>query len=170
MTILIKNGRIITDHEDYTADIFIENGKIRTIFAKINSRADTIIDASDKFVIPGGIDAHTHLDMPLANTFSSDNFESGTIAAAHGGTTTNIDFPTQKHGTKPQEALQEWLAPEGDDEEGAIVSEPAVAFDSDVKKSNYSLDTTATSVKKSKAAQFDDLFNDDKGKTDDLPF
>ena len=69
-----------------------------------------------------------------------------------------------------KEALQEWLAPEGDDEEGAIVSEPAVAFDSDVKKSNYSLDTTATSVKKSKAAQFDDLFNDDKGKTDDLPF
>jgi len=65
-------------------------------------------------------------------------------------------------------ALQEWLAPEGSEEEGSIVSEPAVAFDSDVKKSNYSLDTTATSVKKSKAAQFDDLFNDDK--TDDLPF
>jgi hypothetical protein len=65
-------------------------------------------------------------------------------------------------------ALQEWLAPEGSDEEGSIVSEPAVAFDSDVKKSNYSLDTTATTVKKSKAAQFDDLFNDDK--TDDLPF
>jgi len=65
-------------------------------------------------------------------------------------------------------ALQEWLAPEGSEEEGSIVSEPAVAFDSDVKKSNYSLDTTAASVKKSKAAQFDDLFNDDK--TDDLPF
>ena len=66
-----------------------------------------------------------------------------------------------------KEALQEWLAPEGE-EEGAIISEPAVAFDSDEKKSNYSLDTTATTVKKSKAAQFDDLFNDDK--TDDLPF
>ena len=65
-------------------------------------------------------------------------------------------------------ALQEWLAPEGNEEEGSIVSEPAVAFDSDVKKSNYSLDTTAASVKKSKAAQFDDLFNDNK--TDDLPF
>ena len=65
-------------------------------------------------------------------------------------------------------SLQEWLAPEGEEEEGAIISEPAVAFDSDEKKSNYSLDTTATTVKKSKAAQFDDLFNDDK--TDDLPF
>ena len=65
-------------------------------------------------------------------------------------------------------SLQEWLAPEGSEEEGSIISEPAVDFDSDVKKSNYSLDTTAPAVKKSKAAQFDDLFNDDK--TDDLPF
>jgi hypothetical protein len=65
-------------------------------------------------------------------------------------------------------SLQEWLAPEGGEEEDSIISEPAVAFDSDVKKSNYSLDTTAPAVKKSKAAQFDDLFNDDK--TDDLPF
>ena len=67
-----------------------------------------------------------------------------------------------------KEALQEWLSPEGEEEEGAIVSEPAVAFDSDEKKSNYSLDTTAATVKKSKTDQFDDLFNDDK--TDDLPF
>ncbi len=67
-------------------------------------------------------------------------------------------------------ALQEWLAPEGSEEEGEITSEPAVAFDSDEKKSNYSLDTTSTNVKKSKAAQFDDLFSDDKNKSDDLPF
>ncbi len=67
-----------------------------------------------------------------------------------------------------KESLQEWLAPEGNEEEGSITSEPAVAFDSDEKKSNYSLDTTSPTVKKSKAAQFDDLFNDDK--TDDLPF
>tara|TARA_R110002096_G_scaffold73157_1_gene173353 strand:+ start:89 stop:931 length:843 start_codon:yes stop_codon:yes gene_type:complete len=66
-------------------------------------------------------------------------------------------------------ALQEWLAPEGEEEEDSIVSEPAVSFDSDEKKSNYSLDTTASTVKKSKADQFDDLFSDDK-KTDDLPF
>ena len=66
-------------------------------------------------------------------------------------------------------ALQEWLAPEGEEEEDSIISEPAVSFDSDEKKSNYSLDTTASTVKKSKADQFDDLFSDDK-KTDDLPF
>ena len=66
-----------------------------------------------------------------------------------------------------KEALQEWLAPEGEEEEGAIISEPAVAFDSDEKKSNYSLDTTSSNVKKSKADQFEDLFNDEK---DDLPF
>ena len=66
-----------------------------------------------------------------------------------------------------KEALQEWLAPEGEEEEGAIISEPAVAFDSDEKKSNYSLDTTSSNVKKSKADQFEDLFSDEK---DDLPF
>ncbi len=109
MTILIKNGRIITDVEDYTADIFIEKGKISTIFSKISSNADVIIDASDKYVIPGGIDVHTHLDTPMENTFSSDNFESGTIAAAYGGTTTIIDFPTQNRGSSPQDALQRWF-------------------------------------------------------------
>jgi hypothetical protein len=66
-------------------------------------------------------------------------------------------------------ALQEWLSPEGEEEEDSIISEPAVSFDSDEKKSNYSLDTTSPTVKKSKADQFDDLFSDDK-KTDDLPF
>jgi dihydropyrimidinase len=109
MTILIKNGRIITDQEDFTADIFLEKGKISAIFSKISSEAETIIDASDKYVIPGGIDAHTHLDMPLANTYSSDNFETGTIAAAFGGTTTIIDFPTQTRGSSPREALQKWF-------------------------------------------------------------
>ena len=67
-----------------------------------------------------------------------------------------------------KEALQEWLAPEGSEEEGSITSEPAVAFDSDEKKSNYSLDTTSPNVKKSKSAQFDDLFSEKK--SDDLPF
>jgi dihydropyrimidinase len=109
MTLLIKNGRIITDKEDYVSDIFIENGKIKTIFSQINSDADITIDASDKYVIPGGIDVHTHLDMPLMNTFSSDNFESGTIAAAYGGTTTIIDFPTQTRGSYPQKSLEQWL-------------------------------------------------------------
>ena len=68
-----------------------------------------------------------------------------------------------------KQGLQEWLTPEGEAEEDSIISEPAVSFDSDEKKSNYSLDTTSTNIKKSKSAQFDDLFNDE-GKTDDLPF
>ena len=76
-----------------------------------------IIDASDKYVIPGGVDVHTHLDMPLQNTFSSDDFESGTIAAAFGGTTTIIDFPTQLKGDYPQKALEQWFKKA----EGAIV-------------------------------------------------
>jgi dihydropyrimidinase len=109
MTLLIKNGRIITDKDDYLSDIFIENGKIKTIFSQINSPADIIIDASDKYIIPGGIDVHTHLDMPLMNMHSSDDFESGTIAAAFGGTTTIIDFPTQVRGSHPQESLDLWL-------------------------------------------------------------
>jgi len=109
MTILIKNGRIITDKNDYLSDIFIENGKIKTIFSQINGPADKIIDASEKYVIPGGIDVHTHLDMPLQNTVSADDFESGTIAAAFGGTTTIIDFPTQLKGSFPQKALEQWF-------------------------------------------------------------
>jgi dihydropyrimidinase len=107
-TLLIKNGRIITDNQDYQADIFIENGKITTIFEKINSPADHEIDATGKYVIPGGIDAHTHLDMPLGEYHSSDDFESGTRAAAIGGTTTILDFPTQLPGQHLGEAVDIW--------------------------------------------------------------
>ncbi len=108
MTLLIKNGRLITDKEDYPADIFIDKGKISTIFQKIETDADKVIDASGRYVIPGGIDVHTHLDMPLGDTCSSDDFESGTIAAAFGGTTTIIDFPTQVRGQNPEKALDVW--------------------------------------------------------------
>ena len=67
-------------------------------------------------------------------------------------------------------ALQEFLSPEGVEDEGSIISEPAVSFDSDVKKSNYSLDTTTPTIKKTKSQQFDDLFSDEKSKSDDMPF
>ena len=108
MTLLIKNGRLITDKDDFIADIFIEKEKISTIFEKINHDADSIIDAKGKLIIPGGIDVHTHLDMPLGNIKSADDFETGTIAAAFGGTTTLIDFPTQVRGQNIQRALSEW--------------------------------------------------------------
>lgn len=108
MSVLIKNGRIITSESDYTADVFIEGEKISSIGKYLNVQADTIIDAKGKYVIPGGIDVHTHLDMPFGGTTSADNFETGTIAAAFGGTTSIVDFATQARGTKMRDALDTW--------------------------------------------------------------
>lgn len=108
MSILLKNGRIITAEQDYTADIYIEKDKIQTIGISLNIQADKIIDAKGKYVIPGGIDVHTHLDMPFGGTTSVDNFETGTRAAAFGGTTSIIDFAIQAKGTKMRTALDTW--------------------------------------------------------------
>ena len=108
MSTLIKNGRIITAADDYSADIFIENDKITTIGNNLNLKADQTIDASNKLIFPGGIDPHVHLDMPFMGTASSDNFETGTRAALFGGTTTVIDFVIQKKGNSLYAALEEW--------------------------------------------------------------
>lgn len=108
MSILIKNGRIITATDDYIADIFIEGETISAIGKNLPVQADTIIDASGKLVFPGGIDPHVHLDMPFMGTFSSDTHETGTRAALFGGTTTVIDFVLQKQGHSLKEALAEW--------------------------------------------------------------
>ncbi len=108
MSILIKNGRIITAEQDYTADIYIEKDKITTIGLSLNIQADKIIDAKGKYVIPGGIDVHTHLDMPFGGTTSSDDFETGTIGAAFGGTTSLIDFAIQPRGKSLREGLDIW--------------------------------------------------------------
>ena len=108
MSLLIKNGRIITAGQDYTADIFIEKDKIKTIGLSLDIPADKIIDAKGKYVIPGGIDVHTHLDMPFGGTTSSDDFETGTIAAAFGGTTSLIDFAIQPKGKSMREGLDIW--------------------------------------------------------------
>jgi dihydropyrimidinase len=108
MSILIKNGKIITAADDYVADIFIEEETISTIGKNLKIKADTTIDASGKLVIPGGIDPHVHLEMPFMGAFSSDNYETGTLAALHGGTTTVIDFVIQKQGHSLFDALKEW--------------------------------------------------------------
>lgn len=108
MSILIKNGRVITASEDYTADIFIEDEKITAIGKNLNVNADEVINAKGKLVFPGGIDPHVHLDMPFMGTFSSDNYETGTLAALHGGTTMVIDFILQTQGKSLQSALDEW--------------------------------------------------------------
>ena len=108
MSTIIKNGRLITAGEDYTADIYIERDTISSIGKDVPADADRVIDAKGKYVIPGGIDVHTHLDMPFGGTVSSDDFETGTRAAAFGGTTTIIDFATQSRGMKMREALDIW--------------------------------------------------------------
>lgn len=108
MSLLIKNGRIITAADDYVADIFIENDKISILGKNLDIKADQVIDAKNKLVIPGGIDPHVHLDMPFMGTYSSDNYETGTSAALFGGTTMVIDFVLQTQGKSLYSALNEW--------------------------------------------------------------
>ncbi|HIF27824.1 MAG TPA: dihydropyrimidinase [Candidatus Marinimicrobia bacterium] len=110
MSILIKNGRIITAVDDYMGDVFIENETITHIGKSLDMEADEIIDASGKYLFPGGLDPHTHLDMPFGGTVSADDFETGTRAAAHGGTTTLVDFAIQTKGHSTLEALDTWHA------------------------------------------------------------
>src|SRR5688500_6407064 len=108
MSLLIKNGRIVTADSDSVADIFVEGDMVTTIGRDLNLKADKTTDASGKLVFPGGIDPHVHLDMPFMGTFSSDNYETGTRAALFGGTTMVIDFILQKQGNSFQAALDEW--------------------------------------------------------------
>lgn len=110
MKTLIKNGRIITAVDDYNADLLIEDGTISMIARKIDIEADKVIDANNRYVIPGGIDPHTHMDLPFGGTSSSDDFRTGTLAAAYGGTTTIIDFAVQSHGQALNQALDVWFA------------------------------------------------------------
>ena len=108
MSLLIKNGRVITADADFTADIFVVDETIQSIGKNLGVQADQEIDATGKLVFPGGIDPHVHLDMPFMGTFSSDNYETGTRAALFGGTTMVIDFILQKQGNSLQSALDEW--------------------------------------------------------------
>ncbi len=108
MKILIKNGRIVTAVDDYRADILIENEQVSVIGKTLEMEADKIIDASGKLVIPGGIDPHTHMELPFGGTSSSDDFYTGTRAAAFGGTTTIIDFAVQNKGESMLLGADKW--------------------------------------------------------------
>src|SRR3984885_11386960 len=109
MTTLIKNGTIVTSQRTYRADLLIENETIKDIADSIPAdNPDRAIDASGLLLLPGGIDVHTHLDMPFGGTTSADDFETGTKAAAFGGTTTLIDFAIQPKGTRMRDALDNW--------------------------------------------------------------
>lgn len=110
MSILIQGGRVVTAADDYFADVFIEGEKVHSIGKDLTVNADRVIDARGKLVIPGGIDPHTHLDMPFGGTTSADDFESGTIAAAFGGTTSLVDFAIQSRGESTLKGLDTWHA------------------------------------------------------------
>ncbi len=110
MRTLIKGGQIVTAVDNYVGDILVEGERIELIGRSLDVSSDKVIDATGKYVFPGGIDVHTHLDMPFGGTVSSDDFETGTKAAAFGGTTTIIDFAIQYRGQSLHHALEAWMA------------------------------------------------------------
>ena len=107
---LIRGGTIVTAVDEYVGDVLIEGETITKIGVALQDAADRTIEAEGKYVLPGGIDAHTHLDMPFGGSFSVDDFETGTIAAAHGGTTTIVDFAIQQRGSTLRQAFETWQA------------------------------------------------------------
>ncbi|HTE50120.1 MAG TPA: dihydropyrimidinase [Kofleriaceae bacterium] len=109
-TTLIKNGTVVTATDSWRGDVFIDDEIITQLGTAIDRPADRVIDASGRLVIPGGIDVHTHMDMPFGGTTSSDDFGTGTIAAAHGGTTTIVDFAIQERGSSMRQAWETWMA------------------------------------------------------------
>jgi dihydropyrimidinase len=108
MSILIKGGRVITAADDYVGDVFVEDERISLIGESLDIQADRTIDASGKYVLPGGVDPHTHLDMPFGGTVTIDDVESGQTSAAFGGTTTHVDFIIQPQGSSFADALEDW--------------------------------------------------------------
>ncbi len=122
MRMLIKNGTVVTATDMSQADVLIDDGKVVAIFAGegqsigekamdklIEAAADKVIDATGKYVMPGGIDVHTHMELPFGGTYAADTFETGSRAAAWGGTTTIIDFAVQTKGESAMEGLESWM-------------------------------------------------------------
>src|ERR1700680_4956336 len=109
MRTLIKNGTVVTATDQYRGDVLVEDEKIAVSGMSLDIAADRVIDAAAKYVLPGGIDVHTHLDMPFGGTTSADDFETGTRAAAFGGTTTLIDFAIQYRGQSLRTAFDAWM-------------------------------------------------------------
>src|SRR6476659_7154574 len=110
MSVLIRGGRIVTAADDYVADLYVEDETISLIGRSLDVQADKVIDAAGKYVLPGCIDPHTHLDMPFGGTVTIDDVESGQTSAAFGGTTCHVDFVIQPQGHTFAAALEEWQA------------------------------------------------------------
>src|ERR1044072_2729720 len=110
MSVLIKGGRILTAADDYVDDVYAEVEAITLIGESLDVQADKVIDATGKYVLPGAVDPHTHLDMPFGGTVTIDDVESGQTSAAFGGTTCHVDFVIQPQGQTFAAALQDWRA------------------------------------------------------------
>ncbi|MGG1551250.1 dihydropyrimidinase [Paenibacillus ferrarius] len=110
MAKIIRGGTIVTASDTYQGDILIENGVITQLGKGLSQEGAEVVDASGLYVFPGGVDPHTHLDMPFGGTVTADNFETGTRAAAFGGTTTVIDFCLTNKGKPLRESVQTWHA------------------------------------------------------------
>ena len=110
MSVLIKGGRVLTAADDYVGDVYVDGERISLIGESLDVEADRVIDAAGKYVLPGCVDPHTHLDMPFGGTVTADDFRSGHEAAAAGGTTCHVDFVIQAPGSSFAEALEAWHA------------------------------------------------------------
>jgi dihydropyrimidinase len=110
MSVLIKGGRVVTAADDYVADVFVDGERVTLIGESLDLDADRVIDATGKYVLPGCVDPHTHLDMPFGGTVTIDDVQSGQTAAAFGGTTCHVDFCIQPQGQTFAEALATWHA------------------------------------------------------------
>jgi dihydropyrimidinase len=110
MSVLIRGGRVITAADDYVGDLYVEDETVTLIGESLDVQADKVIDATGKYVLPGCIDPHTHLDMPWRGETTIDDVESGQTSAAFGGTTTHVDFCVQGKGQSFSEALEIWHA------------------------------------------------------------
>jgi dihydropyrimidinase len=109
MRTLIRGGTVVTATDQYRGDVLVEDEKIAVIGTNLDIEADTVIEAAAKYVLPGGIDVHTHLDMPFGGSTSADDFETGTRAAAFGGTTSLVDFAIQYRGQTLHHAWETWM-------------------------------------------------------------
>jgi dihydropyrimidinase len=109
MRTLIKGGTVVTATDQYRGDVLVEDEKVALIGMSLDIDADRVIDATAKYVLPGGIDVHTHLDMPFGGSTSADDFETGTRAAAFGGTTSVVDFAIQYRGQTLHHAWETWM-------------------------------------------------------------
>src|ERR1700719_3445438 len=113
MRTLIKNGTVVTASDTNKTDVLIDGERIVAIGSGLTAKADQVIDAENRYVMPGALDVHTHMELPFGGTFASDDFATGTAAAAWGGTTTIVDFAVQSYGESLAQALDRWLEKAG---------------------------------------------------------